>query len=126
MFNYLSCIRSTAYSNYFSTLAYILMLFSSPIPFDPIHSFGADTDRFKDTYFGRLDLKAQIPGPEAYDDIFRYSKESDKSHRVPSPTSPGAWSPSVASGTPLGKPGTAASGKLGSRMINSPQGNHPT
>ena len=45
------------------------------------HTFGADKDRFKDSVYGRLDLKAQIPGPGAYDDINRYAKERAKSYR---------------------------------------------
>lgn len=33
---------------------------------NPVHTFGADKDRFKDSAFGRLDLKALIPGPGSY------------------------------------------------------------
>lgn len=43
-----------------------------------LHTFGADKDRFKNSVYGRLDLKAQIPAPGHYDDIFRYSINGGK------------------------------------------------
>lgn len=38
----------------------------------PPHTFGADLDRFKDSVYGRLDLKAQIPGPGTYFDDLNF------------------------------------------------------
>lgn len=37
-------------------------------PVSAIHTFGADKDRFKHSFMGRLDLKAEIPGPGSYND----------------------------------------------------------
>ncbi len=38
----------------------------------PPHTFGADLDRFKDSVYGRLDLKALIPGPGTYFDDLNF------------------------------------------------------
>ena len=35
-------------------------------PLNTLHTFGADKERFKDSFYGRLDLQAEIPGPGAY------------------------------------------------------------
>lgn len=36
-------------------------------PVEALHTFGADKDRFKHSFMGRLDLKAEIPGVGSYD-----------------------------------------------------------
>ena len=46
----------------------------------PVHTFGADKDRFKNSVYGRLDLKAQIPGPGTYfEDLNQFSSISPSS-----------------------------------------------
>lgn len=57
-------------------------------PVEAVHTFGADKERFKDSVYGRLDLKALIPGPGTYDDIHRSAKERAKSARVTTAFSP--------------------------------------
>ena len=59
----------------------------------PEHTFGADKDRFKDSAFGRLDLKALIPGPCAYDvvaalDHLESNAAAGASSRPTSPLAP--------------------------------------
>eukprot|EP01038_Epipyxis_sp_PR26KG_P008481 gene8481-11464_t len=64
-------------------------------PSTVMHTFGADKDRFKNSVFGRLDLKALIPGPGTYDlaaPIYQSRPSTSnttgtglKAHRVQSP-----------------------------------------
>lgn len=52
-------------------------------------TFGTDPDRFKNSTFGRLDLKGLLPGPGAYyEDLACLSVFSPPPERSPSPTRP--------------------------------------
>lgn len=64
----------------------------------PEHTFGADKDRFKDSAFGRLDLAALSPGPNAYDVVLARTYLESRaaagaSVRPPSPMQPNGGRP---------------------------------
>jgi hypothetical protein len=76
-------------------------------------TFGTDSDRFKHSFCGRLDLIAEIPGPGAYhEDLSVFSTVKLKSHNIQFRTD------EAASSLRANRPGTTAS-MIGSQRASS-------
>lgn len=78
---------------------------SNDKPIATLHTFGADKDRFKHSFMGRLDLKAEIPGVGSYDMPSFAKKRPKTSNAVIPPFS--ASGPRILATAKAGVPGPA-------------------
>lgn len=74
-------------------------------PVATLHTFGADKDRFKHSFMGRLDLKAEIPGVGAYN-LPSFAKKRPKTSAAHIPPF-AASGPKILDTEKVGVPGPA-------------------